>query len=266
MQLRQAFLVSSLMVVGCTKRVVTPPPETRISVDGLSAPVRAWASMEGLCEISPDQWAGEHEAMQALLANWLGKTSAPAEGAWDDEHVAILDEGLRVLPEAVKTERASLDAAKTRACYFRSTSGLRELVDQTQKRLDDGAWLSKVVKARLALARWKDAQPERIATAKEESCITKMKPKEPILYYAAEDETARLEWRFCDGSHVVASPGNPPAWEPDPAARKPKKDPDPKVWLDLAARYPAEKINRAPKLPRRQLERTDDAPEPEDRL
>jgi hypothetical protein len=93
-----------------------------------------------------------------------------------------------------------------------------------------------------------------------------MKPSAPILYFAAEDETARLEWLFCDGSKVVASPGNPPAWEPDPTGKKPKKEPDPKVWLDVAAKFPPESVSRAPKLPKKKLKSDDDAPEPEDKL
>lgn len=266
MQLRAVGSVVVLVVVGCAKRIGPPPPEQLLTLAGHTAPVRAWADYEALCDVKPEQWAREHDAMQVLLADWLGQTSAPADGAWDDEHLAVLEQGLTVLPEPLKVEAAALDSAKQRHCYFQSTSGLRELVSQAQRRVEEGAWLATEVKARLALARWKEAQPAAIAQAHEQSCLTKMKPKEPILYYAAEDETARLEWRFCDGSHVVATPGNTPAWEPDPAARKPKKDPDPRVWLDIAARYPPGQISRAPKLPRKHVEHGDDAPEPDDHL
>ena len=79
---------------------------------------------------------------------------------------------------------------------------------------------------------------------------------------AAEDETARLEWLFCDGSKVVASPGNPPAWEQSPTAKPAKKAPDPKVWLDVVAKYPPESVSRAPKLPKKKVAPRDAGEEP----
>jgi hypothetical protein len=97
------------------------------------------------------------------------------------------------------------------------------------------------------LAKWKAAQPALRLEAKENTCLTKMRPPAPLLYYAFEDETSQLVWLFCDGSKVVASPGAPPTWIVDPEAKKPKLDPDPKIWLDIAAAFPSADISRAPK-------------------
>lgn len=267
MQLR-LVVVSSLLVVGCTKRIVTPPKETLITVGTVSAPVRNWAGLEGLCDVPPESWAADQQAMSALLANWLGQTSAPADGAWDDEHVALLEQGLSVLPTPLDQQRKAIDRAKAEKCPFKGLNTARELNDQATRRIEEGPWLATQVKARLALAKWKYILPAMRDDAKTNACITKMKPKEPILYFAAEDENAKLEWLFCDGSKVIASPGNPPAWEanPSPTAKKPKKEPDPKLWLDIAAKYPAESVSRAPKVPKKKATRGDDAAEPDDKL
>lgn len=249
------------VVVGCVKQVVRPPPEAFVTLGGKRAPYRAWARVDDLCAVDQNLFGGEQQAMTALLAEWLGQTSAPADGAWDDEHLGLLEEGVRVLPTALALQKEALE--KAQACRFSGLGSATELNAQAQRRVEEGPWLAQQIKARLSIAEWKEARPAAQQAAKDSSCSTKMKPPAPIIYFAAEDETAKLEWLFCDGSKVVASPGNPPAWTPDPAAKKPKKEPDPKVWLDAAAKYPAEKVSRAPKVPRKKVGRDDGAAEPE---
>ena len=257
---RWLLTCSAVLVVGCVKRVPTIPPETLVNLGGKSAPSRDWARVEGLCDVDRARFADEQQAMTALLAEWLGQTSAAADGAWDDEHLALLEAGLTVLPTPMAHQRDALAAAK--GCGFEGLGSAVELNAQALRRLDEGPWLAEQVKARLALTKWKDARPQLEQAAKQQHCLKASKP--PVLYFAAEDEKAVLEWAFCDGSKVVASPGNPPAWQPDPAAKKPKKEPDPKPWLDAAAKYPGENVSRAPKLPKKRVTKSDDAPEPED--
>jgi hypothetical protein len=87
----------------------------------------------------------------------------------------------------------------------------------------------------------------------------------PVLFHAFEDEKSHAEWLFCDGAKVVASPGNPPAFEapaPDAAAKKPKKAPDAKLYLEAQAKFPPAEVSRAPKLPVKRSATKDDAPEP----
>ncbi len=254
--------VLALMVVGCVKRVVRPPPEAFVTLGGKKASYRAWARVEDLCAIDPNQFVTEQQGLSSLLADWLGQTSAPADGAWDDEHLALLEEGARLLPPALDLQKEALEKSAQVGCHFTGLGSANELNAQARRRVEETPWLAQQIKARLALAKWKDARPALTQTAKEQNCVVKMKPPAPILYFAAEDETAKLEWLFCDGSKVVASPGNPPAWQPDPTAKKTKKEPDPKVWLDVAARYPAENVSRAPKLPKKKVTRDDGAAEP----
>lgn len=261
--MKRLVLISlgAVLVVGCAKRVVRPPPEAYVTLGGKKVAYRAWSRVEDLCAVDRKQFTDEQQAMTTLLADWLGQTSAPAEGAWDDEHVTLLDDGARLLPPALGLQREALD--KSAACGLEGLGPAKELNAQAQRRVEEAPWLLEQIRARLALAKWKAEQPAAQQVARETNCSTKMKPPAPILFYAAEDETAKLEWLFCDGSKVVASPGNPPAWNPDPNAKKTKKEPDPKVWLEVASKFPVEKISRAPKLPRKKVTRGDDAPEPE---
>jgi hypothetical protein len=262
------FTLTVLSVVvgvgGCAKRIVQLPPEAFVTLSGKKAPYRAWAQVEDLCAVDARLFTDEHQVMSALLADWLGQTSATVDGAWDDEHLALLEEGVRQLPAALALQQAALQ--KAGSCAFTGLGPASELNAQAQRRVQEAPDLVLQVRARLALAKWKEGRPAAQQAAKDETCSTKLKPPAPLLYFAAEDETARLEWLFCDGSKVVASPGNPPAWQPDPAAKKPKKDPDPKLWLDVAAKFPPESVSRAPKLPKKKVQRDDGAPEPEDKL
>lgn len=258
--------VCAAVVVGCVKQVIRPPTEAFVSLGGKKAPYRAWGRVSDLCAVDPQQFTGEQQALTALLAEWLGQTSAPADGAWDDEHLALLEEGARVLPPALELQKESLEKASQVGCHFEGLWSPGELNAQARRRVDEAPWLIVQVKARLALARWKEARPAQQQAARETSCSQKMKPPAPILYFAAEDETAKLEWFFCDGSRVVASPGNPPTWIVDPTAKKLKKEPDPKVWLDVAAKFPGENVSRAPKVPKKRPTRDDGAAEPDDKI
>ncbi|MFZ5438402.1 MAG: hypothetical protein ACOZQL_00270 [Myxococcota bacterium] len=255
--------LAAVLVVGCAKRLVKPPPEAYLTLGGKKVAYRAWSRVEDLCAIDGKQFTAEQQALTALLADWLGQTSAPAEGAWDDEHLALLEDGARLLPPALQLQHEALEKTAAAPCTFEGLGPARELNAQAQRRVAEAPWLLEQLRARRALAQWKQDQPAAMQRARETSCATKMKPPAPILFYAAEDETAKLEWLFCDGSKVVASPGNPPAWVPDPNAKKTKKEPDPKVWLDVAAKYPPESVARAPKLPKRRVVKDDATPEPE---
>ena len=265
------FVVAAVSVVavgvgGCAKRVPPTPTDAFVTLGGKQVLYRSWAQVDDLCAINPHQFTDEQLALTAVLADWLGQTSAPADGAWDDEHLALLEEGTKGLPPALAAQQRSLAAAASARCEFAGLGPARELNEQALRRVAEAPELIDMVRARLALAKWKDARPLAQQQAKETQCSTKLAPPEPILYFAAEDEKARLEWLFCDGSMVVASPGNPPAWSPNPTAKKTKVEPEPKVWLEIASRYPPESVSRAPKLPRKKRPVRNEAPEPEDQL
>lgn len=248
------WVVSLLLLSACARRVATIPVESTIALGDQRAIYRPWQQVEALCLVPEQQFVGEQQALSTLLADWLGRTSAPIDGGWDEEHVALLEEGARVLPPAISTQKAAI--ARAKQCGFKGLSAPNELLDQAERRVNEAADTAPQIRARIALLQWREVRPVAQATAFDENCRLKAAPQAPILYYAAEDETARLEWLFCDGAKVVASIGNPPKYEPNPNARKAKKQPDPQQYLDLAAAFPGERISRAPRPPPRR--RSDD--------
>lgn len=262
-------------VLGCAKRVLRPPPEAFVDLAGKKASYRQWARAEELCRQDGALFKADLESMNQLLAVYLERTSAGLTGAWGDEHIAILEDSQVLLPPALDLESASIDAAEKAGCPFDGLAQAKELNAMARKRLEQAPDLLKVAKARAALATWKEAHPALLQAARDQRCAAAA--KQPVLFHAFEDEASRLEWLFCDGAKVVATPGNPPAFEappptvpaPPPKGGKPKKPVKPKlaapeVYVEAAQAYPAGDVARAPKIPRIvPTKRDDGAAEPE---
>lgn len=254
----------------CVKRVVTAPPEAFVTLGGTRATYRDWSRVSDLCAIDPKIVQQDFDSMNALLANFLGQTSAGPEGIWADEHVSLLEEAQRVLPVALDLQKRGLNQAGKAGCRFEGLTRTQELTDMGRKRLAEAPELLVIVKAKKALAAWKDGRPTAQQAASEKSCAPPAKgqraPAGPVLFAAFEDEKGHTEWLFCDGSKVAASPGNLPAFEPpapDASAKKPKKAPEPKAYLEAQSKFPAAEVSRAPRLPTKKAVKADDAPEPE---
>ncbi len=267
---RALLMAVVLITTGCAKRVVTVPTEATMSLGGLKATYRDWSRVMDLCMVEPGTVQGDFDSMKALLANFLGQTAAGAEGSWADEHVALLEEGQRVLPTPLALQKKSIDQVRKAGCKFGGLTQIEELTDQSTRRLAEAPALLEIVRAKKAIAAWRDALPVARESAKEKACAAPPKGQRPaagpVLFAAFEDEKGHTEWLFCDGAKVAASPGNVPAFEAapvDPAVKKPKKAPDPKVYLDAQAKFPSAEVSRAPRLPAKKAAKRDDAPEPE---
>lgn len=266
--------------VGCAKRIIRPPTEAYVELAGKKASYRQWAKTEELCLQDPALFQSDLESMSQLLAVFLEKTSGGLNGAWGDEQIGVLEDGTFLLPQPLALEAASIEAAELSQCRWTGLEQAKELNLMAKKRLEQAPDLLKVAKARRALADWKAEHPALEQQARAQRCVTPS--KQPVLFHACEDEASRLEWRFCDGSKVVATPGNVPAYEapppaapaPEPAATKGKvktkakkaapKLPEPDVYLDLAAKYPPGDVARAPKVPKIvPVKKDDGAAEPE---
>lgn len=255
---------------GCLKRIVQAPPEAFVTLGGLRATYRDYSSVPDLCFLEPKVLRGDLDSMNALLANVLGQTSAGPEGVWADEHVALLEQAQKVLPVPLDLEQRALAQAAKASCRFEGLGRAKEMNEMARRRLAEAPELLEVVKAKKALAAWKSGLPEVQQAAKDKACAPPAKGSKPapgpVVYAAFEDEKNHAQWLFCDGAKVAASPGNPPAFEAppaDPTAKKPKKAPEAKVYLEAQAKFPAADVNRAPKLPIKRTARRDDAPEPE---
>lgn len=261
-------------VVGCAKKIVRPPPEAFVEIAGKKASYRQWARAEALCLQDPAVFQGDLKAMNELLLTYLERTSGGLDGAWGQEQIATLEDSQFLLPTALKLEAESIDAAEKSGCAFDGLAQAKELNSMAQKRLAQAPDLLKVAKARVALAAWKEAHPALEAQAREQQCAAPS--KQPVLFHACEDEASRLEWQFCDGAKVVASPGNVPTFQPPLApapapagkgkkAKAPAKLAAPEVYVDLASKYPPADVARAPKIPKIVPTKKDDgAAEPGD--
>jgi hypothetical protein len=255
-------IVVAVGAVGCAKRLVRPPTEAYVELAGKKASYRQWAKAEDLCLQDPKLFQGDLDSMNQLLAVFLEKTSAGLDGAWGDEQIGVLEDGTVLLPQPLALEAASIEAAERSQCPWTGLAQAKELNTLAKKRLEQAPDLLKVAKARRALADWKAAHPALEQRSREQRCAAPS--KQPVLFHAFEDEASRLEWRFCDGSKVVATPGQLPAYEPPPppapepstakgktkATKPPPKLPAPQVYLDLASKFPSGDVLRAPKVPK----------------
>ncbi|MCA2977853.1 MAG: hypothetical protein INH41_30915 [Myxococcaceae bacterium] len=267
------FVVAAFVVVvsvSCVKRIVQTPPEAAVTLGGVRATYRDYAFVPDLCFLDPAVIHRDLDSMSALLAGFLGQTSAGPDGMWADEHVALLEEAQRALPTPLDVQRRGLAQAAKASCRFEGLSRAKELNELAQRRLIEAPTLLEVVKAKKALAAWREGLPASRQAARERACAPPPKgakgPTEPVVFAAFEDEKNRIEWLFCDGAKVAAAPGSPPAFEPppvDPAVKKPKKAPDAKAYLEVQAKFPPAEVSRAPKVPARRTARRDDGPEPE---
>lgn len=245
-------LAAAVAVVGCGKKRVAPPTEKSVTLLGKKGVYRDW-SQTSPCDVEPRTLKGDAESMNALLNEVLGQTSADENGVWSDEQVALLEDGPMLLPAALGANETLVKRAA--GCAFVDADGvkaplktLEELTAQTRRRLELSATLLPKLKAKAALAKWKEGLPAAVTAAKAEWCAAKPKPGAvPDIFFAFEDETGKTEWHFCDGCKVVAAAGKPPALEPSATAHK--KKPKDKPYLDGAAKYPASDVQRAPKLP-----------------
>jgi hypothetical protein len=267
---RLSLVLVVVLASSCVKRIVQAPPEAFVTLGGQRATYRDFSSIPDLCFLDPKVVHGDFDSMGVLLANFLGQTSAGPDGMWAEEHVALLEEAQKVLPVALDLQQRGLGQAAKASCSFQGLTRAKELNEMARRRLAEAPELLEVVKAKKALAAWKDALPASHQAAKDKACAPPAKgakpPPGPVVYAAFEDEKNRAEWLFCDGAKVAASPGNPPAYEAppaDPAAKKPKKAPDAKAYLEAQAKFPAADVSRAPRLPVKRTARRDDAPEPE---
>ena len=263
-----AWVAMAVLVGACAKKIVAPPSEARVSLAGKQATYRDWSKAGDLCQLDQNLFGSDLDSMNALLLEFLGQTSAGVDGVWSDENIALLEQGERVLPAALDLTQQGVYRAERSSCRFDGLSKTNELLEMGRRRLADAPELLAMVKAKLALSRWKESQPLVRQTAKDASCAPpaparSAKVEPTIVFFAFEDEKGRVEWLFCDGRKVFATPGNLPAFEAGPVADASKKVPNGAPYVEAASKFPSAQVNRAPKLPVKRAVLMKDDPEPE---
>src|SRR4051812_24408366 len=91
-----AVLVAA-SVAGCGHKQLAPPAEKKVTLGAKSGIYREYGTIN-VCDIDERRVAGDVKSINALLQDFLGKTSAGTEGVWADEHIEVLEQGKAQLP------------------------------------------------------------------------------------------------------------------------------------------------------------------------
>jgi hypothetical protein len=240
-------LVPVLVLFGCGHKKLPPPLEQKVTLGERTATYRDYRN-GNVCDADPQKLDGDLSSMNALLASFLGQTSARRDGMWADEHIALLTQAEKALPPALDGHQSAVGGLA--ACDFGPAldvaENLRvgeELARQARKRLAEAPALLTYITARRALEKWTEEQPAAQQAAREQKCPAKPKPGQPPLYFAAQDAGGKTRWLFCDGAQVTADAAGSPQFT------LPDRKVAPKPYLDAAAAYPAADVRRPPKLP-----------------
>jgi hypothetical protein len=228
-----------------------PPPTQSFSLAAYKASYRdTKAAKTSLCSAEGPAIAQEIDGMNALLESFLGETSAPADGVWTDEHLALLRDAQKLLPPVLDGYESELK--QVTACKWKKLDlaepdhkGL-EYVHLTRGRLVDAPGLMASVELGRALKKWHGSLAEEEQSAQAQWCPPKPKAGSIEIYFAFQDEKGHWEWHFCDGGRVQAMGGGPGEFIP-PANDKKKRKPKP--YLDAALKYPNSEVHKAPAAP-----------------
>jgi hypothetical protein len=233
-----------------------PPPLESFKLEAYQASYRDPAAPKtSVCGAEPKALAKEMSGMEELLAGFLESTSAPSDGVWTDEHLALLRESQDAMAKVLDTYQAEL--AQVLKCKFDKKLGFddldkksEELIRQSRSRIADAPGLLAAVEARKATKKWHEGLPGEEDSAKGQWCPPKPKPGASDVYFAFKDENGHAEWLFCDGAKVKSDGSGAPEWTPgaveDGGKKKKKSKPTPKPYLEAAAKYPEKEIHKAP--------------------
>ncbi|MHB8875471.1 MAG: hypothetical protein ACYC8T_17445 [Myxococcaceae bacterium] len=241
-----------LGLTGCGHKKLPPPIEQKLTLGGNVATYRDYRKGV-VCDMEPHRLESDLDSMNALLVSFLGQTSASREGMWADEHVSLLEGAVQALPAALDGHESALSGM--RRCKFDTKADLgetarkgEELARQSRKRLADAPGLLTWLNAKRAVEKWREAQPAAQQAGREEWCPPSPRPGAPDLFYASA-EGGQTRWYFCDGSLVTAEGASPPQFLGSPAEGKKAKKPQPKPYLEAAAKYPSSEVQRPPPMP-----------------
>ncbi len=246
--MRLRMWVVALAVVGCAHKKAAPKsPASSIDLAGKHAEYRDWRGQDACAVDAMTHWS-QLEAWNALLTEFLAQTNKPADDpSWTPEQVKALEDAQANLGPAL--DGLDSQVSGTAKCPYPKTSGVQdsgktadELSQQARKRLADAPAMIATLKEKLELNRWKAAQADAMKEARESWCSGK--PGAVEIFYAAEDETGKTEWHFCDDVKVITAQGGKPEVHVDEGKKKPKNA---KAYLDAAVKWPASEVQHPPK-------------------
>jgi hypothetical protein len=241
------FLPILLPLLACAGGQKRAPLRDEFSL----GPYRArWVdySRKDICQLPPRTLVSELQDSHSLLQAFLTDTGAPWRAVWTASNIALLEQGQRDLPAALNVlEQTHLLAA---SCPHDSAWELgallsqgENLIRQSRVRLEKAPLLLNQAHARVELDGWRKEQPEIQEASRGQTCREHAAPT--TVYYAAEDETGRTVWQFCDGAEVAKASGAQMRLTVGGAKGKTLES----DYFDAAAQYPSAQVLRSPKLP-----------------
>ncbi|NMO20881.1 hypothetical protein HPC49_36695 [Pyxidicoccus fallax] len=243
------------VLCACASR---PAPPVKSYTLGMSrADYRDYAGARANpCDAEPRWLSDELTAVNSLLSRFLRETenAARPEAPEHEQHVALLQEAMKTLPPVLAVHRGTL--AKLPECGFRRSGAFpeiarrgAELVEAAGTRLTDAPRTLAAAQRKEAVRKWKEEGPAREASARGNWCPEKPQVGQAVAYYVRMDADGRTVAHFCDGHRVEqVSGGEPQLIEPEGLSRAMRRRVQPKAYLDAAANFPPEEMDRHPDL------------------
>lgn len=244
---RLGLLGLGAVLFACSARPA--PPVKRYALGMARAEYRDYAGARANpCDAEQRWLADELTAVNGLLARYLRDT----EKLESAESLALAEEASRTLPPVLEAHRGTLAALER--CSFRRSGAFpeisrrgAELVAATGERLKETPALLEKATLGVARAKWKAEAPQREAAGRSTWCTDKPQVGRPDVYYVRQELDGRTTWHFCDGHRVEQEPGGEPKLvEPEGLTRRERRLVQPKAYLEAAANFPAEEMDRPP--------------------
>lgn len=207
------------------------------------------------CDAEQRWLTDELTAVNGLLARFINGTEQLATKTLAADHaqqVELLTEARTSLPKVMDVHEANLRGLAR--CGFKDKGAFpeisrrgQELLKEARERLSASDALLAAAAVRTAQEKWKEESPQRENTARGTWCTANPKLGEATVFYARQDLAGNTAWHFCDGARVEQRSGAEPAFvEPEDLNRKDRRKVQPPRYLEAAANFPFEEIDRPP--------------------
>ncbi|NTX06021.1 MULTISPECIES: hypothetical protein [Myxococcus] len=206
------------------------------------------------CEAEPRWLSDELTAVNGLLARFVTGTEklATPEAPEHAQQVELVKEAQGSLPRVLDIHEANLRGLarcgfKDRGAFPEISRRGQELLKEARTRLAESDAVLAAAAVRTTQEKWKEESPQRESTARGTWCTADPKVGEATVFYARQGLDGGTTWQFCDGARVEQRSGAEPTFvEPEGLNRRDRRKVQPPRYLEAAANFPAEEIDRPP--------------------
>ncbi|WP_163866319.1 hypothetical protein [Myxococcus eversor] len=196
----------------------------------------------------------ELTAVNGLLARFVNGTEqlSNPRALEHAQQVELLKEAQASLPKVLDVHEGNLRGLAR--CGFKDKGAFpeisrrgQELLKEARARLAESDAVLAAAALRTAQEKWKEETPQRESTARGTWCTANPKVGEATVFYARQGLAGGTTWHFCDGARVEQAAGAEPTFvEPEDLNRRERRKVQPPRYLEAAANFPAEEIDRPP--------------------